>query len=440
MHLALICPDLAGHRNPMMTLGAALVRRGHRASFVGLPGSRDAAERAGLGFLPVGDREHSEGILDAERATLGELQGFRAMRFTERMLTNAARVLHRDAPRALRDAQVDGLLVDQVSPAGITVAEILDIPCGVVCNALALHQEPAVPPPVTSWSPRTDAIGRWRNRVGNRLLTLAARPLTAEINRFRREHRLPPIHPTVDARAFGVIQIAQQPRFFDFPRRELPEHFHYTGPWHAPGRDSGVPFPFERLDGRPLVYASLGTLQNRVRELFAVIAAACEGLGVQLVISLGDPNAEPGDPLPGALVVAHAPQLELLRRAHAVVTHAGLNTALESLACGLPMVAIPVTNDQPGVARRLEWLGVAEVVPPRRARPPVLRVALEAILGEPRYRTAARACRHRLRRSPGAEAAAALVERALEERRPLDPARAESILGAASGETPPAPA
>lgn len=58
--------------------------------------------------------------------------------------------------------------------------------------------------------------------------------------------------------------------------------------------------------------------------------------------------------------MAIAPQFAPLEKATLAITHAGLNTALEALARGVPMVAIPITNDQPGVAGRLEWLGLAE--------------------------------------------------------------------------------
>jgi hypothetical protein len=50
------------------------------------------------------------------------------------------------------------------------------------------------------------------------------------------------------------------------------------------------------------------------------------------------------------------------------------------------MVAIPITNDQPGVASRLEWLGVAEVVAPSRLSVPRLAAAIERVLREPAYR------------------------------------------------------
>ena len=65
-----------------------------------------------------------------------------------------------------------------------------------------------------------------------------------------------------------------------------------------------------------------------------------------------------GDPL----VVHFAPQLEILTRAALVITHAGLNTVLESLSEGVPLVALPLGNDQPGVAARLKARGACVVV------------------------------------------------------------------------------
>lgn len=46
--------------------------------------------------------------------------------------------------------------------------------------------------------------------------------------------------------------------------------------------------------------------------------------------------------------------MEVVKRAAAVITHAGLNTVLESLAAGVPLVTLPLGNDQPGVAARVQ--------------------------------------------------------------------------------------
>ena len=84
-----------------------------------------------------------------------------------------------------------------------------------------------------------------------------------------------------------LAQISQQPAEFEFPRRHLPQYFHFTGPFHNSASRESAHFPFEMLTAKPLIYASLGSVLGRKQEIFQDIASACEGLDVQLVISLG---------------------------------------------------------------------------------------------------------------------------------------------------------
>jgi zeaxanthin glucosyltransferase len=164
----------------------------------------------------------------------------------------------------------------------------------------------------------------------------------------------------------------------------------------------------------------MGTLQNRQAPIFEAIAAACAGLDAQLVLSLGSYHHRLELKLAhAAIVVPFAPQLELLRRAALTITHAGLNTALGSLSQGVPMVAIPITNDQPGVASRLEWLGVAKVVPPARLTAQRLRASIRSVLGKAHYRARAQQWKAEIANLAGLRLAAEIVERAVNTRRPV---------------------
>ena len=81
-----------------------------------------------------------------------------------------------------------------------------------------------------------------------------------------------------------------------------------------------------------------------------IVAALAEYKNLQLVLSIGD-QVDPKQigPVPSnAIIVKRAPQLELLKQASVCITHAGLNTVLESLAQGVPQLAIPITFEQPG--------------------------------------------------------------------------------------------
>jgi zeaxanthin glucosyltransferase len=128
---------------------------------------------------------------------------------------------------------------------------------------------------------------------------------------------------------------------------------------------------------------------NRVTNVFHTIAAAAAMLkDVQLGLSAGDhvDSREIG-PLPSnAITVKRAPQLELLKHASVCITHAGLNTVLEALAQGVPQVAIPVTNDQPGVAARIADKKTGLFVPLKELTAPRLSHLVDEVLNDPTYR------------------------------------------------------
>jgi zeaxanthin glucosyltransferase len=115
-------------------------------------------------------------------------------------------------------------------------------------------------------------------------------------------------------------------------------------------------------------------------------------------------------------VVRAAPQIDLLKRAALCITHAGLNTALEALAQGVPMVAIPVGFDQPGVAARIAYHGVGEFIEVGNLTKRRLSDLIAKIKESPKYRDKAGWFQKILSDTRGLEIAADVVERAFEDR------------------------
>lgn len=392
-HIGLVCPGHHGHLNPTATLGAELKRRGNRVTLIStLPGS-STAERHGLEFQPIGIPEYESGALRIDLEQEGRLRGLSAFWHTVRLFCREQQILLRDLPEVLREQKIDALCVDQLSSAAMDVADVLGIPTGVLCTALPLHLDPKVPPFVTTWgSSNGSRLRQLRNQASNIAIIVAAAPFYIMLNKYRARHGVTK-HRASTFQKGGRVQVAQIPSFVDFPRTQLPQHFFYSRPWHKENRDTTIPFPWNRLDDeRPIVYASLGSVQTGLQSLYLAIAKACDGLDVQLVMSLGRKGASlPSNAfLPSnAVVVDFAPQLQLLQRASLVLTHAGLNTALETLACGLPVVILPLANDQPGIAARLVNLGVGKVVLPSHATEKVLKEAISQVLEDESYQRAA---------------------------------------------------
>jgi len=393
----------------MISLGRELVRRGHRVSVLASGHCTELLRQGGLEHieLPNADEEGWDARYDWQR--VGEKAGIRAFLQTCKIFRRLARNFRSQAPDAMREAGVEALIVDQFSPGGALTADSLRMPFVVACNALASHRDVDCPPPPLPWKYQPNWLGRLRNRGGYELGRIISEGFW-----LRRTPRvISPLMLVLDPEPWGLALISQQPELFDFPRAWHPNHFHYTGPWHERSRDSQVDFPWQWLDGRPLVYASLGTLQNKLKHVYEAISQAAHGLDAQVVLALGSRDAQLDLPaVENVLVVPYAPQLKLLERSSAAITHAGLNTALECLSLGVPMVCAPVTNDQPGVARRVEWLGAGIYVALRRATAGHLRQSLQTVLSESSFRNAARQAQAKIGAVNGLGRAADIVEEA----------------------------
>jgi zeaxanthin glucosyltransferase len=410
-HFGILCPTFTGHLNPMTTLGSELLHRGHQITLFGFRDAESITLASGLEFQPVAENEFPLGWNQESFSKLGKLSGIKAFQYTIDLVAEVSTQVLKQAPAIIKQAGVEALLVDQVSPEGGTIAEFLNLPFITVCSALMLNREPNIPPICTPWQYSRTLQGRWRNQLGDRLVDLAAKPIENAISEYRREWKLPPAKLPDDYNS-KLAQISQQPAEFDFPRQYLPPNFHFTGPFHNPATRQPVAFPFERLTDKPLIYASMGTVQNRLLNVFQILTAACENLDAQLVISLGGGATPESLPqLPGnPIVVGYAPQLELLQKATLTITHAGMNTTLESLSNGVPMVAIPVANDQPGVAARIAYTGVGEVLSLKQLSVNKVRSTVEKVLTQESYKKRAIEMQGAIGRSGGVKKAADIIE------------------------------
>jgi len=418
-YFGMVIPPWVGHLNPATTLGRELQRRGHRVAVISFADAAQRVQRAGLEHIVIGQTPFPAGEWERLTRQLAVRTGLSAGKFTIDWIGRMTRTLFTDLPPLLREKRFDGLIMDQICFGTESVADSAGVPFVVACNALPVHMQPDIPPHSETWPWSPSPWARLRIRAVQHLILTLARAFwvsirDAEVAKGRRWnvwHQLNEIPPS-------LAQVSQLPACFDFPRQHSPDHFHHTGPWHEPHSGGNGEFDWSWRDSRPLIYASLGTLQNGLDHLYQLILDACADLPVQLVLTLGrDDGRMPVRIPPNARVLGYGPQLALIQRASLVITHAGMNTALEALAQGLPLLALPITNDQPGIAARIKHTGVGEWLPLRRLTPQKLRTRIEHVMREPSYRLRAQACATELGKMNGLARAADIVEDALLNRR-----------------------
>ena len=216
----------------------------------------------------------------------------------------------------------------------------------------------------------------------------------------------------------NVPELVFCPQDFDFPRPALATR-HYVESLDLARKETVFPWALLSAD-KPLVYCALGGQLYRAGEtprfLKRVVAAFAERPGLQLVLASSKHiKPEQLSPCPrNVLVVESAPQLALLARARAMITHAGLGSVKECIAHAVPMLAFPLDIDQPGNAARVAHHGLGLLGDIRTTSVHELLQMLDRVLSDMSFRERCSALSAKLQQvetaQPGAELVASMLK------------------------------
>jgi MGT family glycosyltransferase len=375
-----VVPPLVGHVNPTVAVAEALRARGHDVAWVGHPDRVRPLLPEGAALFALPEGGHADVVARAT-ADGKAVRGLASVQFfVERFLLPLARDMTPGVQAAVEALRPDALVVDQQALAGAIVARRCGLPWATSATTTAELVDPLAGFP---------KIGEWRRG----LLRALQEELGVEpVDEPGRSPELVLVFSTEALVGSGG----------------WPAHWAFVGPAFG-GRRPGAPFPWEALADRPRVLVSLGTVSpTRQRRFYDVVAEAVEGAPWQTIVSA--PEEMMPTPPGGVLRFDRVPQLELLPRLHAVVSHGGHNTVCEALAHGLPLVVTPIRDDQPVVAQQVAAAGAGIRLSFGRVRPGELRGAIERVLTEPAFREAAARVGASFRAAGGAPAAAERLE------------------------------
>lgn len=415
-HYAFVSLPYASHVRAFEALAHALLARGHRVSWVGPVDVLAALHDPRIERWVVGAQTHPQGAIASVVRHAAHPGGPLGLRRVVADLTAATEMYCRDGVAALRRMAVDAIVADQMEAAGGLLAGAIARPHVSVACALPINREPAMPLPVMRWPWSPGAVALKRNAASTRIYDWVMAPHDRAIAACARRLGVG-ARANLDECLSSRLQLSQTTVRFDFPRMALPRHVHAVGPLRLPASVER-PLDIDPSPDRPFVFASLGTLQGGRFDLFRRVSAACRALDVQLLVAhCGQLDAARSASLLQAgasWVTDFAPQRAALHRADAVVTHAGLNTVLDALAAGTPMLTLPIAFDQPGVAARVVQSGAGLRLSARLASAPMIAHALHELLADPRFARRADMLGAEVRASGGAPLGARLIESLLE--------------------------
>ena len=400
-HFGVVAPAFLSHFNTLSALAGALAGRGHRVTFIHRPEARGYVRDTRLGFHAVGSDTHPPGSLAASlrlAANPGSPLGLR--RVIQDMARSTA-MLCETLPAALELSRIDVLLADQMEAAGGLVAEALGLPFISIACALPVNREPGIPLPVMPFGYGLDAralkMVEGSTRVYDWMMGPHQRAIEAQASRLG-----VPARGRLDECLSPLAQLSQTVAEFEFPRRQLPPHFHHVGPLRPLARpDAATPVqaPLPAIDpDRPFVFACR---QVDVQ----LLVAHCGGLDARQASALRELGAD--------WVVDFAPQQAALERADAVISHAGWNTIMDAIAAQTPMLALPIAFDHPGGAARVRHAGIGIQASARFTGAGQLARHLRRLLGDPTFKERLAPLAAAVARAGGTARAADIVESAL---------------------------
>ncbi|MEI3800847.1 MULTISPECIES: macrolide family glycosyltransferase [unclassified Chitinophaga] len=182
------------------------------------------------------------------------------------------------------------------------------------------------------------------------------------------------------------------PKTFQVDAAQFDERFLFVGPsFTAP---PSIPWPVAQSSKSPAIriYISLGTLRNNEPDFYRKCFSAFSAPDWTVVMSVGDQiDLHTLEPIPDNFVVKRSvPQTALLPHVDVFVTHGGLNSTMESLYYGVPMVVLPSIKEQVTTAERVRDLHLGLILDRTDFTAEALREAVTTVFQSESIRYAAR--------------------------------------------------
>ena len=397
-----------GDLYPYLGLAIRLKALGHSPVLATCPYYRAIVEDAGIQFHPLHPDVDPSGT-DLIRRVMDPARGSEVV--IREILVPALREACRDLADAIRGA--DLVVAHPVTFAAPIVAEEQHVPwLSTVLAPLSFFSVSDFPAlsPVPQLGHFT-RLGTWPGGLAKRIVRAMTREWTAPIRAFRAERGLPPSGDAIYEGQFSPWgTLALFSRVLAEPQPDWPVHTHLTGfvPYNGPAGDLPDDLRVFLDSGEPPIVFTLGSSAvGAAGSFYDESARATEELGRRAVLLVGrHSHNRPSRPLSkNLMVVEYAPHETLFPRAAAVVHHGGVGTTGQALRAGRPMLVVPFAHDQPDNACRVERLGSARVLYPKRYSSSRVARHLRALLDDPMYAVRAEAIGRIVRDERGADAA-----------------------------------
>ncbi len=332
--IVFFCIPAHGHTNPTLGVVRELVSRGHQVWYYSYNIMREKIESAGATFISCDDYDTEQKLSAKDSTRVGK-----DLAFSTKILVDTTLALDDKVCREMAELKPDLIVADSMALWGKAVALKLGIPFVSSTTTFAFNNHSAK---------------IMKQGIGELFKMIFSIPKTAkQIKRLQSKGY--PVKNILDIigsddNTHTIVYTSPQ---FQPCAETFSEKYAFVGP--------SIRSATEEIEKKKdkLIYISMGTVNNDMMPFYKACISALRGTDYQVIMSVGNlVSIEDFGDLPENIsIYSHVDQIAVLKKADVFVSHCGMNSASESLYFEVPLVMLPQTSEQKGVAERVSQLG-----------------------------------------------------------------------------------
>lgn len=383
--IVFFCIPAHGHTNPTLGVVRELISRGHEVTYYSYEMMREKIEATGATFIPCDEYDHEKKLIPKDGERLGK-----DLAFSTKILVDTTLALDDAIYKDMLELKPDCIVADSIAVWGKAIALKLNIPFVSSTTTFAFNEHSAK---------------IMKQSLKQLLKMLFSMPkISKDIKRlqssgFPIKNVLELISNSNDTHT--IVYTSQE---FQPCSETFSDKYAFVGPSIRP-----IENELKKTKDK-LIYISMGTVVNDALSFYKNCIKALGDTEYQVIMSVGNQvNVdELGETPENITIEKFVDQIAVLSQADVFLTHCGMNSVNEALYHEVPLVMLPQTPEQEGVARRVEQLGAGVFL--TNTKPTTIRETVENVLKTPSYREQVENISKGFKQCTGAKGAADKIE------------------------------
>ncbi|TPG87914.1 glycosyl transferase [Brevibacillus laterosporus] len=369
-----------GHVNPTLGLVSDLVKRGEQIVYYSSNKFQEKIEKTGATFRPI-NQEAQRKLQESSHLLNSQPEEY-LLQFLSALEMITDSVLDE-----ISKETYDYILYDAQSLTGQWVAHQCRLLSIATWTTFAFSQDPQVNMELTG----TSDMKRKQERLAMIQAFLRLEEIKKRKKHLENKYEVPLPGNFLLSPGSGDLNIVFTSSYFQRNSQNFKDNYIFVGPSITESSNLGD-FPIDALKEKRVIFISMGTIVSKQSDLYQKCFEALKDLDVKVVLSIGrELTVEQLRDVPDNFIVRnYVPQLDVLRQTDVFISHCGMNSTSESLYFEVPLVMLPMINDQPMVAHRVKELGAGTMLNIQQLSCEDLKQAVNEVLQNPVYKEKAK--------------------------------------------------